>query len=69
VHRPGTRRRRPPKNNQHLALGAPLRALEVFDEQVLARELPVVGEVVDALPVGEVRLVELVRDPAAVFFL
>jgi hypothetical protein len=48
----------------HLALQLALRALQVFEQQVLARELVVVGEVVDALPVRQVGLVELVVDPS-----
>ena len=42
-----------------------LSTLEVLDEQVLAGELVVVGEVVDALPVIEVHLVQLMVNPPA----
>jgi hypothetical protein len=50
----------------HLSLQLPLCALQVFDEQVLARELIVVWEVVDALPVMQVDLVKFMMNPAAV---
>lgn len=43
----------------------PAGAQQVFDQQVLACELLVVGEVVDALPVVQVQLVQLVVDPPA----
>eukprot|EP00955_Chlamydomonas_euryale_P035281 350065-Chlamydomonas_euryale.AAC.2 len=48
-----------------LALQLSLGALQILDQQVLACELVVVWEVVDALPVGEVQLVQLVVDPPA----
>jgi hypothetical protein len=50
----------------HLSLQLPLCPLQVFDEQVLACELIVVWEVVDALPVMQVDLIKFMVDPAAV---
>lgn len=49
----------------HLSLQLLLCPLEILDEQVLACELIVVGEVVDALPVVQVHLVQLMVDPPA----
>lgn len=49
----------------HLLLQLPLGAFQVFYQQVLPSELLVVGEVVDALPVVQVQLVQLGVDPAA----
>jgi hypothetical protein len=50
---------------QYLSLQLPLCALQVFDEQVLARELVMVWEVVDALPIMQMDLIQLMMDPAA----
>ena len=49
----------------HLSVQLPLGSFEVFDEQVLACQLMVVGEVVDALPFMQVHLVKLIMNPAA----
>jgi hypothetical protein len=49
----------------HLLLQLPLGALQVFYQQVLAGQLLVVWEVVDALPLMQVQLVQLCVDPAA----
>lgn len=50
-------------SNNHLSLQLPFCAFEVLDEQVLASELLVVGEMIDALPVMQVDLVQLIVDP------
>ncbi len=49
----------------HLLLQLLLSSLEVLDEQVLPRQLVVVREMVDALPVRQVQLIQLVVDPSA----
>jgi hypothetical protein len=49
----------------NLLLQLPLGAFEVLDEQVFAGELLVIWEVVDALPIMQVQLVQLVVDPTA----
>lgn len=49
--------------NTHLPVQLPLCTFQVLDKQVLACQLVVVGEVVDALPVIEVHLVQLMMDP------
>jgi hypothetical protein len=65
---PGQRARARGRGRQvaalYLALERALGALQVFQQQVLARKLVVVGEVVDALPLREVHLVQLVVDPS-----
>ena len=43
-----------------------LDALEVFDQQILARELVVVAEVVDALMILQPQSVEMIRHPLLV---
>ena len=47
----------------NLSIKLLLGTLQVLDQQVLAGELVVVGEVVDPLPVVEVHLVKLMMDP------
>jgi hypothetical protein len=50
----------------HLSLQLPFCALQVFDEQVLACELVVVWEVVDALPIMQVDLIKFMMNPSVV---
>jgi hypothetical protein len=54
-----------PSSCTDLFLQLPLGAFEVLDEQVFAGKLLVIGKVVDALPIMQVQLVQLVVDPAA----
>lgn len=48
----------------HLPLQLFFGSFEVLDEQILPRELVVVGEMVNALPVVKMHFVQLMVDPA-----